>query len=103
METTFYRCSYCGRDNFASKRGLAQHQTQNKSCATKMRQKVGEDAGYFAAHETLECLTVMPIARAPSNFEYSSFVAQSARYNDSNNSQQYSSNHQSNETTNYYA
>ena len=67
---------------------VLKHQAQNKSCFAKLRQKVSEDAGYFAAQEMLECLPVRPIARHPENDDFSAFVAQNTRYCENMNLQQ---------------
>ena len=59
MASPFYRCPYCGREDFASSKGLTQHQQQNRLCLNKMRDKFSTDSGYFTAKETLECLPVL--------------------------------------------
>ena len=49
------RCSACGRNNFASTRGLKQHQLTNKLCARQLlRAKNSENDGYQTATEGLE-------------------------------------------------
>ena len=51
-----YRCQHCNRHDFASAKGLTQHQQQNCLCFTEMKEKFGEDTGYLTAREeTLEC------------------------------------------------
>ena len=35
MASKYYKCVYCGRDNFLSQRGLTQHIAQNAECAEK--------------------------------------------------------------------
>ena len=54
-------------------------------------EKVGEDAGYFAAHEKLECLPMRPIALLLDNHDFTAFVAQNTGYCKKENFQQHSS------------
>ena len=34
---SFIKCIYCGRDNFASQKGLKQHQSSNKTCFSRLK------------------------------------------------------------------
>ena len=48
-------CSACGRNNFASARGLKQHQLTNKVCARQLLwAKNNENDGYQTATEGIE-------------------------------------------------
>ena len=76
MASPFYRCPYCGREDFASSKGLTQHQQQNRLCLNKMRDKFSTDSGYFTAKETLECLPVLTINRHQTNSSYPLFAHQ---------------------------
>ena len=49
-----YRCQFCGHDDFASAKGLNQHQCQKQACFTKLRQKYVVDNGYRTAQETIQ-------------------------------------------------
>ena len=49
MSAQIYQCLYCGRNNFASAKGLSQHQRQKQACFTKMKQKYNVDRGYVTA------------------------------------------------------
>ena len=52
-------CPYCKRKNFASKRGLTQHQTQNVACNKRMKQSLGmakNRTGF--AHDFLQTVNV---------------------------------------------
>ena len=70
MSKPSYQCPYCKRNNFASLKGLTQHQQQNRVCFNKMREKYGEDTGYLTARETLECMPVMTINKQPTTYDY---------------------------------
>ncbi len=48
-------CKYCGRDNFASARGLSHHLVKFKACRDKEKAELlGVDQGYMTAQEFLE-------------------------------------------------
>ena len=76
MSVQIYRCPYCGRDDFASAKGLNQHQRQKQACFTKMKQKYNVDRGYVTAQETIETLPVYPIERQLNNQNILSCVSQ---------------------------
>ena len=76
MSAQTFSCPHCGRDDFASAKGVNQHQRQKQACFTKMKQKHNLDKGYVTAHKTIETLPVYPINRQPNNHNILSFVSE---------------------------
>ena len=60
-------CPYCNRDNFASPRGLKQHQISSKQCYQKLSADLGCGNGKIPAAKILECSTIAYPQKRPSD------------------------------------
>ena len=68
MAPKFYKCVYCGRDNFLSQRGLTQHIAQNQECNEKEKQALTfRPIPKQLAHDSVQ-FTAIPSARPTTNF-----------------------------------
>jgi hypothetical protein len=64
---SFHKCIYCGKDNFRSKQGLQQHQSQNKRCKHQILQAFKTPSALSAiAHDYMQMMPILyPQAAKP--------------------------------------
>ena len=54
MSSDLLQCEFCLRNDFRSKRGLKQHQSQNKARFQKSQEKFAGMSGYQTTHEYMD-------------------------------------------------